>query len=306
MTATAPQGKRLATRLILGVVLIATVIVTTLVDVGSKLPRIAPWVAAAVAMGALFEYAAMLSVDATRRRVFDAMLLGGAMIVLVRPVTVLLGIDCGVAGPLSAALVAFALVGMVSVWSHRHRDVTPESLRDLSGAFLGLSIVPLPLAILVEIGCLQRPHGAVVLGDAVGPYLLLFALFTSKLNDMGGYLVGIAIGRTKLCPGVSPNKSVEGAVGGMLLSATGAVLASSNIAVLSSLGIGPMKAVVFAIVVSVATITGDLLESLIKRAVRVKDSASLLPAFGGLFDLVDSFIFAAPAGYTLLRAWLAP
>jgi phosphatidate cytidylyltransferase len=57
--------------------------------------------------------------------------------------------------------------------------------------------------------------------------------------------------------------------------------------------------------VSIATQIGDLCESLIKRSAGVKDSSVLIPAFGGIFDLIDSFILAAPAGYTLLWSWAA-
>ena len=106
------------------------------------------------------------------------------------------------------------------------------------------------------------------------------------------------MGRTRLAVGISPKKSVEGAVAGLLLGVIGAVVGFAWLGLL-----GVTNAIAFGVLVSMSSQCGDLLESLIKRSAGVKDSGALIPAFGGILDLLDSFILAAPAGYTLLWLW---
>jgi phosphatidate cytidylyltransferase len=195
--------------------------------------------------------------------------------------------------------------------------VAPEDARVLGAALLGLVLVVLPVLTLVEIGYFT-PSGAhparscgffssevrPITEKNVGPWLLLATILVSKLNDIGGYLVGSLVGRTPLAPGVSPKKSVEGAVAGLALGMLGAVAAFQWFCPTAGL-LSVAQAAAFGLIVSCATQVGDLAESLIKRAYGVKDSAALIPAFGGILDLLDSFILAAPTGYTLLWLWLS-
>ena len=124
---------------------------------------------------------------------------------------------------------------------------------------------------------------------------LLLAVVIS--SDVFAYFTGHAIGRHKLAPQVSPGKTVEGAIGGLV----GAALASALIATYlfkdQSLGL----VVVIGVLVAIAGIVGDLLESLFKRYVGAKDSGTIFPGHGGALDRMDAFILAAPLLYAFFR-----
>jgi phosphatidate cytidylyltransferase len=124
---------------------------------------------------------------------------------------------------------------------------------------------------------------------------LLLVLVMS--GDTGAYYVGSSLGRTKLYPLVSPNKSIEGAAGGLAGSLVGAFIARLTFfpelavtdCLLTALLIGPLGQM------------GDLFESLLKRSFGVKDSGSIIPGHGGMLDRLDSILFAAPALYYYAR-----
>ncbi len=125
-------------------------------------------------------------------------------------------------------------------------------------------------------------YGTVVLGATI---------LTVKGADIGGYLVGRFLGRRSLCPRVSPNKTVEGAIGGLVFSLV------IGLVLIRACGEGRWSAgelLLVAVLLNVASQLGDLLESVLKRAAGVKDSGQLLPEFGGALDMVDSLILAGP------------
>lgn len=106
--------------------------------------------------------------------------------------------------------------------------------------------------------------------------------------DTGAYLVGSRIGRHRFLSHISPSKSVEGLVGGLV--ATTAVTAL----LLAGLGEAPVGALVLGPLLGLAAQAGDLAESMLKRAAGAKDSGTLIPGHGGILDRIDSFLFAAP------------
>lgn len=125
----------------------------------------------------------------------------------------------------------------------------------------------------------------------LGFFLLIWA------NDSGAYLVGVTMGRTKLFERISPKKSWEGAIGGFLATILIAFIIPNYIDRLSLI-----NWLVIGVIVSVMGTFGDLVESMLKRSVNIKDSGSLLPGHGGVLDRFDAVIFAAPmvCGYLVL------
>lgn len=120
---------------------------------------------------------------------------------------------------------------------------------------------------------------------------------TVKMSDTGQYWMGRMFGRHKLAPAVSPGKTWEGAVGGVLFAVGTAwlVFAFSRRSVSAINDVVPITS--FAIAVAIAGIVGDLAESMLKRDAGVKDSSAWMPGFGGVLDLLDSLLGAAPVAY---------
>lgn len=159
-----------------------------------------------------------------------------------------------------------------------------------------------------------------------GVWFLLITVLVTKAADIGAYFTGSAMGRTKLCPGISPAKSVEGLLGGLALSVVVAVLfAASNLIAISAGGSeqviaatseltrlfsgsdGPQSvqwvaAIIFGLCLSAAGQFGDLFESCLKRDAGAKDSGRLIPQFGGILDLIDSPVLAMPVAWFFLTA----
>jgi phosphatidate cytidylyltransferase len=128
--------------------------------------------------------------------------------------------------------------------------------------------------------------------------LLYFALplLATFAADIGGFFAGSLFGRRKLAPEVSPNKTIEGAIGGLAASFV-LVLIVTNWAGIWSL----FDAFLYAVMVAAASQLGDLSQSLIKRALKTKDTGSLLPGHGGVLDRIDSLLFAVPITYIFLQ-----
>lgn len=135
----------------------------------------------------------------------------------------------------------------------------------------------------------------------VGHGLLISTIAASKMSDVGAYLCGSLVGRTKLIPRISPAKTVEGAVCGLGFSVA-AAWACSALGLLGGVK-GPALIVAFGLLAGFTGQCGDLLESIFKRSGGMKDSGKLLPGYGGILDVLDSLIVTAPPAYLFL--WLA-
>lgn len=139
-----------------------------------------------------------------------------------------------------------------------------------------------------------------VVGAAAGCTFLLYPLVLTWTSDTGAYFVGRAIGRHRLIPSVSPGKTVEGALGALVLTALASWLYARFLLVpLASLALRPAMAVLIGVILSIVVQLGDLAESLIKREAGVKDSSHLLPGHGGVLDRIDGLLFALPAAYLI-------
>jgi phosphatidate cytidylyltransferase len=149
---------------------------------------------------------------------------------------------------------------------------------------------------------------APVSGRAIpsGALLVVLPLFVTWASDIGAYFVGRAIGKHKLIPAVSPGKTIEGAVGGLVASVIVAWIVGEHwLRPDTQLGFkwAPWGLIAFGVIVSVAAQVGDLAESLLKREAGVKDSSRILPGHGGILDRLDSLFFVLPVSYLLL-GWL--
>ncbi len=151
--------------------------------------------------------------------------------------------------------------------------------------------VALPFALLcllefvgTELTAVQLPEGA------TGAWLVLAIYLFLWCNDTGAYCVGSLIGKHKLFPRISPGKSWEGSVGGGVFC----VAASQVVAHYQPL-LSPMEWAIFALVVVIFGTWGDLIESLLKRQIGIKDSGRILPGHGGMLDRFDSSLMAIPA-----------
>jgi phosphatidate cytidylyltransferase len=119
------------------------------------------------------------------------------------------------------------------------------------------------------------------------------AIFVPKFCDIGAYVTGRLVGRHPMSPLLSPRKTLEGLAGGLTL----AMLAALALNRLAGAGLGDAAALGFGLTVGLAGVLGDLAESLIKRDCWKKDASHIMPGFGGVLDVVDSILFAAPVAW---------
>lgn len=132
-------------------------------------------------------------------------------------------------------------------------------------------------------------------------FFLFFLIFAA---DTGAYLAGRNFGKRKLAPAVSPGKTVEGMVGGLLLCAAWAACAGPLVFSSLDTPLKILELVLLCLIVAGFSVVGDLIESLFKRSAGVKDSGNILPGHGGMLDRVDSVLAGAPLmalGLTLLK-----
>lgn len=142
---------------------------------------------------------------------------------------------------------------------------------------------------VLPVACFYRLH-------VYDRWLVILLLAIVWCGDSAAYYVGKSLGRRKLAPRVSPNKTWEGAVAGMVAS-----LAAAALWGLWRLGEPSSRLLLLAAVTAIAAQLGDLFESLVKRGAGVKDSGAVLPGHGGFWDRLDALFFAAPALYLGLR-----
>lgn len=152
-------------------------------------------------------------------------------------------------------------------------------------------LVMAPLYVGVPLGALAWVH------IIYGPLTLAFALVLITVSDSTQYFCGRAFGARKLAPTVSPAKTVEGALGGVVAAAVGGAL----LAPLWIYGVTWLEGLALGVVLCAAGIVGDLFESLLKRSAGVKDSSTLIPGHGGVLDRIDAYLFAGPVFVLFLR-----
>ena len=139
-------------------------------------------------------------------------------------------------------------------------------------------------------------HIILIMNLENGGYWLIVISAITSASDSGAYFVGKSLGKKKLCPHISPGKTVAGFVGGIVCGTLGGMLLASIFLPEISL----LKIALYGTVLSALGVAGDLTESIIKRATGTKDSGKLLPGHGGFLDRSDSLLFCAPTFYYIL------
>lgn len=130
----------------------------------------------------------------------------------------------------------------------------------------------------------------------VGIYYLLLVLNFACVCDTGAYFVGVNFGKTKLCPKISPNKTVEGALGGIASSVIVSLIVTLCFGFFDKI----LPVLLFTVPLCAAGMAGDLFASIIKRKVGIKDYSNLIPGHGGILDRVDSVLFISPLVFCLM------
>ncbi len=164
-------------------------------------------------------------------------------------------------------------------------------------------------------GCLASGHHAVrpdlcrsiaersgaSAGHGAGTPLYFYLVLVTWAGDTGAFYVGSTMGKRLLCPSISPRKTVEGSVGGLVCS----IVASGLAKLWFWEGLGAVEVVVMGLGLGAMGQVGDLCESMLKRSFGVKDTGALIPGHGGLLDRVDSLLFTAPVLYVAaLAGWV--
>jgi len=184
-----------------------------------------------------------------------------------------------------AFVVAFALVASVVGWMAFSLLYSNRSIHDAATDLVAPAYVGLPLGMLVGVHQYASWRATLLL------------LGTIVVSDSAQYYTGRAFGRHPLAPAISPKKTVEGAIGGVIF---GVVFMTAA----SFLALPPVASVasrmLIGILVVALGIVGDLFESRLKREAGVKDSSSLIPGHGGVLDRIDALLFATPAFYYAL------
>ncbi len=191
-------------------------------------------------------------------------------------------------GLLALAVIVFS----VRILGEREPQNRVETL---GWTLFGLLYVPFMLHFLVRIILITSPH------EHSGLVLGLWLIAVTKFCDSGAFLTGLAIGRHKMAPNISPKKTWEGVVGGMLTAVVvGATLAWGCRAYLPA-NFTPLLGAVTAVPLAGLAIVSDLVESIIKRRADTKDTGRTIPGIGGIFDLTDSLILTAPIGWAVFH-----
>ncbi len=219
-----------------------------------------------------------------------------ALVVVVPPIAVL---GLGLASPPEGATLAFVggVLVIAGIVAFRHPDVRDGFLAWMSTTFgaLYVSLIAFLAGILAIAPAI--PEDAVLHGyvDA-GRTWLLVLVATVWTFDSLAYLSGRTFKRGRFFPHISPNKTMSGVTGGTIA----AVIVCGFLT--WAAGGGPVGGMILGLLIAITAQSGDLAESMLKRAAGAKDSGSLIPGHGGILDRVDSFLFAAPAmfGYLIV------
>jgi phosphatidate cytidylyltransferase len=183
----------------------------------------------------------------------------------------------------AAVIVAIAFAAVAVLMADRRAP--SAATRQASGGILAAVYIGMPLGMLVAVQALR------------GWQATLLLIGTIVVSDSAQYYTGRAFGRHPLAPTISPKKTIEGAIGGLMFGTLFFAAAAAYLFAEVSLA-----TLVLGLVIVVLGISGDLFESKMKRAAGVKDSSDLIPGHGGVLDRIDALLFAVPPFYLYIRS----
>lgn len=181
-----------------------------------------------------------------------------------------------------------AIVFAVRILGERSAE---KRLDTLAWTLFGVVYIPFMLSFLVRTAMITDPV------PKTGLLLAVWMIAVAKFCDVGALLTGLAIGRHKMAPEISPKKTWEGAVGGLVTSALIGAGLAHLFAPHVPANFTPLIAALLALPIAGLAIISDLVESIIKRHADAKDAGATIPGIGGVFDLSDSLILTSPIGY---------
>ena len=190
-------------------------------------------------------------------------------------------------------LQAYLLLGLIVYFMLLFSEVMLDHVKvpiDLVGlSTLGGFVIPLLLSALIRI-----------LTGTNGRYFILLPFVVAFLSDAGAYFIGLRFGRHKLAPVVSPNKTIEGVLGGVGFALVGVLIYGLILHLVLQFRVNYGVAILYALLGSGAGVMGDLCFSVVKRQTGIKDYGNLLPGHGGVLDRFDSMVLVAPLMEALL------
>lgn len=193
--------------------------------------------------------------------------------------------------PITATYILVYFIIMVSM----HKKTT---FNDCITALFATLVVPCSLSVLIELRdvYIEFPEKYT---KTTGVFLILFGLFCSWMTDIFAYFSGRAFGKHKLCPNISPKKTVEGAIGGVIGAAVFNIILFFifDKFFFTAHTIQWWQIIIISMILSVVSMFGDLSASIIKRNHNIKDFGKILPGHGGIMDRFDSCLFVLPALY---------
>lgn len=212
----------------------------------------------------------------------------------------LLGVYTALQNPSLYWLPPFILFISLLIFFSAFFKKNENSLVNLAVTLLGFAYLTIPLSFILKLNYFVIPSSY---WD--GRLWLTYVIIVTKMTDVGGYFFGKMLGRTKLAPLISPKKTIEGALGGILLALVTSLffyyLQSTHSSL--SLHITLWQSIWMALLISLFAQFGDLSESILKRDAGIKDSGHL-PGLGGVLDIVDSLVFTLPLMYFILEIGL--
>jgi phosphatidate cytidylyltransferase len=261
-------------RIISGTCIVAAVML------GSYFTSVVFLVVTALALVGLWEFYTMIERKGVSLFKYFGLFLGAVI-----PVSIFFSIHMTPKLQLLTVLIAIFVAFLLELT----RKETHQVVLSMSTTLFGVMYIVWCFAFILKI----RMIG---IGTDLGFLLLAYLLVVTKFQDIGAYLIGCHLGKTPFLRHVSPSKTLEGAIGGIAAS----VIASMLFGFFMLTEVPFYHTVILGLILGVISQLGDLFESLIKRDTGVKDSGTLIPGMGGVLDVIDSLIFAAPVFYFYL------